>query len=141
MNRSLQKFLKKQTSKKNLKLVGQEGVKILIERTQGKGQGVEELGGRKQKLKPLAKSTKKRRKSFKGLSPNTTPGRSNLTFTGKLMESISFNTRVKSLRFRITGNKNKKIAEYVSKDRPFFNFSKMELSKLLRLYKKLTGGK
>lgn len=66
------------------------------------------------------------------LSPNTSPGKSNLTFTGQMLDAI----RVISVSIgKVTVGfapgrsgklTNKKVAEYVSKERPFFGLTKAE---------------
>ena len=113
--------------------MGKQGVELIVKRTQGKGQGVREFKGRVSKLKKLSPSTVQRRKNLP-LSSKTSPRRSNLTQSGKLMNNIAYRKQAKSVRFYIRSREAKK-AEYVSKDRPFMNLSEREFNTLLKLYK------
>lgn len=66
------------------------------------------------------------------LSPNTSPGKSNLTFTGQMLDaikviSVSIGKVTVGFDPRRSGDlTNKKVAEFVSKDRPFFGLTREE---------------
>lgn len=118
----------------------------LIRRRTRLGYGVKKEGGTKGKLKELSDSYKaRRRKKASELHSETTPARSNLTYTGQMLDSIyaqrvSLNEFVLSLRpYRKpvpTKKKNAKkrqltneqVAEFnEQKGRTFFNLSRSEL--------------
>jgi hypothetical protein len=104
------------------------------------GSGVKSVGGTKQALKPLADSTKENRKRLKiqgKLSSLTSPGKSNLTMTGQMLESLKGDavSRGKGI-IRLTGTRpeglsNEKLGEYVSEARPFMNLTKSELKEIV----------
>lgn len=109
------------------------------------------------KLKPLSESYKKVRagklrfftsrsghvfaiensKNFKIQKPSLgklgTPNKSNLTFSGQMLEALKFEQTTRGVKLFIesssrSGSKldNDQVASYVSKDRPFLNMSKNE---------------
>lgn len=126
-----------------MKSLGQETVRLIVERTQEQGRGVSGgFGGRKKKLKKLAESTIKRRNGLKKLSSKTSPDTSNLTMTGKLIQSVT--SRVKGFSrvlIYIKGSRNKTVAEHVQTDRPFLLLTKTETNTLLKFFKRLIRSK
>lgn len=123
-----------------LSALGKTVLERVINRTR-LGRGVRERGGASGPLKSLSSSYKEQRKKLKQkgeLSGLTTPGKSNLTQTGKLLDSADV-TSVKrgSVTLGFRGNHdpgltNETLAGYVSKDRPFFNLSQAEEKALTR---------
>lgn len=98
------------------------------------GYGVADQGSPQQKLKPLEKSTIDKRKRTKArgeLAAETTPARSNLTETGQLLDSIKVRLEGGSVVVYLDGERNKLVADHVSKQRPFFNLSKTNQKTLL----------
>lgn len=87
---SLEKDLRDSLNESRMKKVGE----FLIERIRIRtrlGYGVSGNMKPREKLKPLAETTKDIRKGFKKagkLSEFTTPGRSNLTFTGQMLDNL-----------------------------------------------------
>lgn len=88
-------------------------------------------------LKPLSEPYKKARKNRRSeLSEFTSPRKSNLTFTGQMLDAISvLSATIGKVRVGFYGFRkdfdgrsltNKKVAEYVSKDRPFFGLTEPE---------------
>ena len=118
---------------------------MILKRTR-LGYGVRDNGEKREKLKQLAgrpkpyKSTIRARELAKEkgqLSSDTTPTRSNLTMTGQMLNAISYKVKKLGGIIFIKDNTrkdgratNKEIAEYVSKDRPFFNLSDSEIRQL-----------
>lgn len=126
------------------------------------GRGVDKTGGESVPLKPLSQSYRDARrgkvafftdedgvvhpykpKSPPKLSPLTSPGRSNLTFSGQMLDAlrvISVATGRAVLGWTSTRKReggralmtNEEIASFVSKERPFFNLSGPEISGLQR---------
>lgn len=141
----------------NMKDLGDFCAERIVKRTR-LGKGVEEHGANPQSLKALSKSYKDARKGkiafatspsghvypYKPKNPPklsnlTSPGRSNLTFTGQMLEAVK---TVLSKRGyakvsvddskREDGTTNKKIAGFVSEERPFLNLSAPEITALQR---------
>lgn len=124
-------------SKKQMRELGFEAIDIIVERTR-KGQGVKRTGGRKGRLKRLSPRYIAYRKTQR-LDRTTSPRKSNLTFTGQMLRSMtvktSSNRRVTwgpNKRRRKGGLTNERLGEIVSIARPFNNLSSRELTKLAK---------
>lgn len=129
---------------------------MIIRRTR-LGFGVRDNGEKREKLAELKgrpkpyKSTIQRRETLKErgqLSNETTPTKSNLTMTGQMLNAISYKVKklggiifIKDSTRRDGKNTNKEIAEYVSKNRPFFHLSDSEIRQLKREAVKLVRSK
>lgn len=133
-------------SKKLLREIGVIATAIIKRRTRA-GFGVSEPLGRRSKLKGLAPSTIRARASSKRLNTSlTSPKRSNLTFTGALINSL----RVVSVssnpaevvidankRRRKGGLTNEELAEIVSDQcREFLNLSRREFDRVRSAFNK-----
>lgn len=133
INKEMQKIVEKAVRKKILPMIKE----IILSRTRGEGKGVNREGGNRTKLAELEESTIRKRSRLQ-LHSETSPSRSNLTETGKLLDSMSLSFDGKNITVsfkgsRKRGNKtvrNQDIAEYVSVKRPFANLGKVELKKL-----------
>ena len=124
----------------------------LIKKRTRLGRGVPFQGAESQRLKPLSERYKQQRRGLRtinksgtaltkrrfnpDLSTDTQPAKSNLTYTGQLLDSISSRGKdgegdvfMKNLRSD-SSLTNNEIAEFVQKDRPFFNLSRAEISQL-----------
>lgn len=124
----------------NMRKYAQMGADMVRLRTR-LGSGVARDGADKAPLKPLAESTKARREAMQAsgrLSSLTSPGKSNLTATGQMLESIT----VTEVRYgaasvgpsgsRDDGKSNAEVAEHVTDaGRPFNNLSRVETKRLL----------
>ena len=115
----IQKTICLSVSRKNLTRYGNLAIKRIQARTL-KGSGVQQTGqlfGRAKKLKPLSASYKKqRRRNSSKLSSHATPNKSNLTFTGQMLESLKLtkiNTRNGSFKIEPKGKRNKDVAGFV----------------------------
>lgn len=104
------------------------------------GYGVD--GGVKRGLDSLSDGYKKTRAKAKKagtLYSETTPNRSNLTFTGQMLNSI-YGIAYEAGRFLLTfkGDRNQEVAGYaVEGGRPFFSFSRAEVQQVIGQYRKL----
>lgn len=107
------------------------------------GYGVARNGAARQSLKPLSQSYKQQRSKSKDLNKSvTSPRKSNLSFTGELLDSISVG-RVSNGTGTIVlegsrqnGLKNSRLGAYVSDERPFLNVSDTEKKKLIETIRK-----
>ncbi len=110
--------------------VGKELAQTVKRRTR-RGFGVEQQGGSSTKLKKLSQPYKKQRKSLKRkgvLSSETTPAKSNLTKTGKLLDSIKGEGKKGEARIYIDGRENvKKAQDQAQVGREFMNLNKAEI--------------
>lgn len=112
-----------------------------IQRRTRQGYGVSQDGGTLQRLKPLSPAYVEQRKRAR-LSSFTSPGRSNLTFTGELLGSLGVERRaaghwVITLEgTRDDGLPNAQLARFVSRERPFLNLAKSEIQSLERAYRR-----
>lgn len=139
----LEKTVKDAASAPQCKALGEEAIRLIVKRTR-LGYGVT-TQGIKQPLKKLSPGYIKFRKK-QNLSEFTTPSRSNLTFTGQLLDSmrVMFVSQgrvvVGPKGLRNSKLTNEKLAEYVAKaGRPFNNLSEQEESQLVRYYRRLFG--
>jgi hypothetical protein len=134
---NLEHLVKNVVTEKLLRTMGERAVDMVRRRTRlGYGVAGEEFGGSQQKLEKLAAPTKEKRARLKKqgrLSSETTPAKSNLTETGKLLDSIQFRVRGNRLEVFIAGLDNQLVASYVSDKRPFFTLTQPEVSRLADL--------
>ena len=116
--------------------IGKQVVKQVRNRTQ-RGYGVAENNGKQQRLKPLKPATKAIRKGLAGkgqLSPNTSPGKSNLTRSGKMLNNINYTASENKVVVSVKGAQKIKAMD-VSKERPFMNLSKTEINAVTKTVK------
>lgn len=119
-----------------MKELGKKAETMVKERTR-KGFGVEKDNGPKTNLKGLSESYKKQRRrlSRQGkLSGETTPGKSNLTKSGKMIDSVTSSASRNEALIYIADSKSKEKAKHQSEDgRTFMNLSKTENNELLKI--------
>ncbi len=141
-----------------MKEIGQEVLEMVVKRTR-LGYGVQADGQKRQKLKPLADTTKKVRagklsfKTIKGvtvpfepdldenkvkLSDLTRPSKSNLTMTGQMLGSYKvisagpFKALIGPTGQRSDGLTNEEVAEFAEEQgRPFAYLTDIEYKRLL----------
>lgn len=141
----LKKKLGQVGNQADLRAVGELSAEIIRERTR-RGYGVAKQGGGQSRLKPLAKSTIKKRQYLakRGLlSGLTSPATSNLTLTAQMLDSLSVvnvtkNTVSIAPRGRRSDSRigNAKVAEYqIDQGRVFNNLSKNEYKTVVDFYK------
>lgn len=133
-------------------LIGEAAIKIIKIRTR-LGYGVNEPCGDKVRLAPFGEkaadpqAAKKKyvkfRKNFSNLSSETTPGKSNLTLTGDMLDNMTYKATRDGVTITFDGNDNKKKAQWAqegSSNRPqriFLNLSaseKKQIGKEIRDY-------
>lgn len=139
----LTKVFKEASSSKNMKAIGSQAAEIIRRRTR-LGYGVEKNEGKRERLKPLSPKYIEKRKQ-NTLSSQTTPRRSNLTFTGELLDSIEAHdatqgeVQVGPRGARSDGGPdNEKLAEYVrDAGRPFNNLSATEIKQLTQFFEEI----
>ena len=143
-SRKIEDSLKRRTSREEMRRLGLLAIELIVERTQGRGKGVPPKRGstgpypNERPLKALSSSYKKYRRANRDkLASETSPNKSNLTFTGRMLRSM----RIKSIsqrsgelvigpnrRARKGGLTNEDVAEFVSSARPFLNLSRREVA-------------
>lgn len=116
--------------------MGKEITKEIVQRTR-QGKSVTKDGGPEVSLKPLSKDYVEQRRSLqkKGkLSNKTSPGTSNLTQTGKMLDGIKTeviqNGDKTTLLITFNNSENEDKALYVSEDRPFMNLSDAQIARI-----------
>lgn len=78
-------------AEESLNDLGNEAAQLIKKRTR-LGYGVSEVGGTKEKLEPLSEPYKKQRKGK--ISGPTTPAKSNLTYSGELLDDLQPSIRM-----------------------------------------------
>lgn len=125
----VEKALKDMTSKKQLRITGEETKKLIQKRTR-LGGGVSGPLGQRTKLKPLSDGYKKQRKRMP-LSSTTKPSKSNLTQTGEMLRDIGVKIRNGGISLRFVSSGAKKKARWVQDaGRTFFFVSGPEFKQL-----------
>lgn len=142
----LQNVLGSATKNEELMSVAKFTIDLIVKRTR-LGYGVDQNFGTKRKLKPLSEKYKDYRRGFPSLSPTTTPGRSNLSLTGQMLDSMKV-MRISNGRATIgpSGTRkgsflsNLQVAEFQEgQGRTFNRISALEFQQVLRFYRKRFG--
>ncbi|GEM_PF-2339785 len=136
-----------------LKPLGEEAVRLIVTRTR-LGYGVTDDGQERARLKPLSSRWIAQRKRLDEeaaiLSQFTTTARSNLTFTGQMLDSMQV-IRIAQGQIVIgpkgyrtdplsRGLSNEQVANYVAAaGRKFNNLSRLEQAQLVRFYRRKFG--
>lgn len=108
--------------------LGELGRRMIKERTR-QGRGVK--NGQEISLEELLPSTKEIRRKYKKLSPETSPSKSNLTESGKLLDNMTLRETKNGVTIGTQrGSRNRDKAKYVQEKRPFMEFSEKEENKL-----------
>jgi len=127
-------------SNKAVKAFGKAAIDLIVARTR-RGYGVVKTGANANRLKSLSTSYVEFRKRSK-LDSTTSPGKSNLTFSGQLLRSLivetkqggSFTIRAND-RKRKNGPTNNELAQIVADNgRPFLGLTGSEIKQLSQLY-------
>ena len=150
ITKKIKKTLTRGISPQEARSVGQFAIDLIVKRTR-LGYGVSKQYGTKSRLKALSANYKKRRATFRGLSATTSPGKSNLTFTGQMLASMKLiKMQTKSgetiIRFGPTGSRrdsphtNLEVAGFQEGQGRIFNrLSQLEFQQLLRFYRRNFG--
>lgn len=151
--RRLDRLFLRSSSNKELKLLGEKAVAIIVNRVR-QGYGAKGNDTNRFKLPKHSTVYRQLRKDYKNLLDGTTNvGKSNLTFSGQLMRSMGVRKirrgsvvigPSRKVRKKIfVGEKrltNEKLAEYLAnKGRPFNYLTKPELRQLRIFYRRLFG--
>lgn len=160
LKRAFDDAVKEIESRQNMQQIGNNIANDIKKRTQ-LGYGARSNGGPKEKLKPLSDSYVQQRRGKLGfwtnkdgkkvpindkkylkqnkpkLSSKTSPKKSNLTRTGRMIRSIgALFTGSGKITIGFNSNRSAKIAAFVSKMRPFFYLTRQEEKRAQRDIKK-----
>ena len=123
--------------------VGDDIVDLIKNRTR-KGYGVDKNYGSKQKLAPLKESYKEYRKRYRSqLGGGAKPTKSNLTFSGSMLDSLKAKVKGLSVLVRPTGQDSKGVPNLQKagqltkggkhmKARPFLFLSQIEINRIAK---------
>lgn len=121
-------------------------VKLIVKRTR-LGYGVDGFLEQKHRLNPLSMKYVDRRKKLASLSKNTSPGKSNLTLTNQMLESVRvLKVTNRGATIGPSGGRNdsrssnQDIARFnAEKGRVFLNLSDLEFAQMFREYRRVFG--
>ncbi len=142
----IKKTVAQAVKRTELTTVARFTIDLIVKRTR-LGYGVDKQFGVKSRLKPLSRNYVKYRERYPGLSPTTTPKRSNLSLTGQMLNSMDIiRASDGKITFGPTGSRtgsfltNLKVAEYQENQGRVFNrISALEFNQVLRFYRKQFG--
>lgn len=148
LGKRLQVGIGQSIKKKEMKALGELAIELIVDRTRNKPQNsVPKIGARPRKMKPLAaltiterrKAIRAKKKSKRLNTALTSPERSNLTWTGQMLDSMrvkeATNKKVRwgpNRRRRVGGITNEQLAKIQEKKRPFNKLSQGELTKVAK---------
>jgi hypothetical protein len=135
---SVKKRLSLAISAKQMGLIARFIVQMIKERSR-RGYGVQSLGAQEQRFPKLTPEYIKQRKRSR-LSPFTSPGKSNITRSGKLLASIRYTTKTGSAIIEPIGSRNdsnwnnRQLADHLQTkmNRPFMTLSNKQLKELTK---------
>lgn len=131
-------LISKVTSNSFLKEVGVMACDLIRKRTR-LGFAVREQQGSKEKLKTLTDPYVKFRKKSKPPGP-TSPGKSNLTYTGQMLNSLEPKVVGNSVLIGFSNEEARQKAEWVTDGgRPFMSLSKAEVKQIQQKLEKDIG--
>lgn len=142
LRRDLIKALDRSVSKKALKPVARKAAQIIYRRVKS-GRGVvnaNKVPAKATRLKKLSDKYKSRRKKVGVKGKFGTPGKSNLTFTGQMLEALEGEAKKQRIEIFIndsdrsdSDSSNSEIAEFVQEQgRPFLSLTKAELNIIIQ---------
>lgn len=130
----LEAAIREVESPESMAAIGKDVAERIRKRTR-LGRGVSETNGEASPLKPLSPKYKELRKETK-LSPQTSPGKSNLTRTGQLLDGLKvISTKIGIAIIGWSSQRNREVAANVSGTRPFLNLSKPEMNAVVRMFR------
>ena len=135
IKRAILRIVDKLREQKYISDLAKDAAEIIRKRTR-LGFGVGSDGAPRHKLPALKPSYVRQRERFRRLSGNTRPGKSNLTRTGQLLDSLRgrYKSKGKGEVYvqsnRDDGKTNDEIAFHVSGKRPFAHLSNSEINQL-----------
>jgi hypothetical protein len=125
------------TGKAALTEVGEFAVEMIRERVRGKGQGVKSEGVNARRLKPLSPKWIAQRARFAALHPETSPSRSNLTYTGEMLDGLYYVIKKGEVIVSVRRGDAMKKAIFTNEIRPWANLSKGEITKIRQAVERL----
>jgi len=143
--KQLAKALDKVVTKKNMKLIGNKTIEIIVDRTRGEGKGVKNQFGYRKTLKKVSPKYAIWRQS-QARHPDAANGMdSNLTFSGEMLDRLKLTKLTKDF-FNIgwSDKKNQdKARNQSAQGREFIRLAKSEVTTIIKfisdLYKKDLG--
>ena len=135
-SRDIDNAIDKSFDSSYLREVGSQIVNQIQVRTRS-GFGVARNDTRQTRLRALSTNYIELRRFARSvglLANTTTPGRSNLTFTGNMLGSIRYRVEKRSINFSFSNQEAEETAEEVQVRRPFFNLSSTEIRNLARQF-------
>lgn len=127
--KSINKKVDELTNKSGMDEVGEEAVDMVKKRTR-LGYGAD--GRKKEKLGKLSEGYQKQRKKKK-LSKSTSPSKSNLTNTGKMLDDLTHTSQDESTTIEFNTQESLKKAEWVTKGgRPFMSLTAQEKKRITK---------
>jgi len=124
----------KDANRSGILVIGNIAIDIIRRRTRS-GKGVS--GDSKIKLKPLSKTyIKFRQKNSGRLSPFASARKSNLTFSGKMLNGLVRVKTQKGIIITFDTNRNKEVAGHVSETRPFMDLASDEVAEVAKTFRK-----
>ena len=124
----LDALLKRAVDRQTKEAAGRFIVETIRDRVRQEGKGVKAPGAPTSRLKPLSDRWVARRKRSR-LHPETTPGTSNLTFSGRMLNALYWFIRGDVLTVTIRPDQLKK-ATYTHEKRPWVHLSKGEMTRI-----------
>jgi hypothetical protein len=142
--RNIAKLFDEFSSVETMRKIGEYTAERIKLRTK-LGKGVEKTGADPAPLKKLSEGYVKTRKRKKAELEETSPAKSNLTFTGQMLNALKLLQAlparaivgIESSKRESSNLTNDEVAGFVSKDRPFLNLSKAELNGINAFIRKL----
>lgn len=139
--RNLKRGVGVTASQKNMRLIGERCIQLIVRRTQ-QGLGVKMVGGAEMPLRALSQNyIAFRNKQRRNLDPTTTANKSNLTFTGQMLRSMTIKQVSNSIvrvgpneKVRKGGLTNARLAEILQQKRPFNNLSAREIKTVVEFF-------
>lgn len=132
--KKLEGIIKEAKSPKGMVIIGNIVIDIIRRRTRS-GFGVS--NGKKVKLKPLSnKYVEFRRRNRGRLSPFASPGKSNLTFTGQMLNGLVRKPVPGGVVITFDSQRNKRVAGFVSDARPFMELADDEVEEVTKTFRK-----
>jgi hypothetical protein len=102
------------------------------------GRATDKHGGTATAITKLSANYKKQRKSLRKsgvLSNQTTPAKSNLTKTGKMLDSLHHTTSTGRVSIEVGRDERRKATEVQEAGRPFLNLTNLDLKEITDLIK------
>ena len=140
--KDMDKFFKSVTSGKEMRVIGNKTIKIVVERTRNHMKGVKKPLGRITRLKKVTKQYSEQRKKIRNkLKTAATGTNCNLTLRGTMLNNLSvLRATKKELVIGHRGRKNQiKAAHHHATGRPFLFLAKKEMQELMKFYDKRIG--